>query len=79
MCGIRRHQQDALARAACRQRHRRRARRLADATLPAEKQNALAQESWVGSHFQQQGMLPIGDRSIPILRCQVWNSSRKNG
>ena len=76
MRGVRRHQQHAPALTAGRERHGGGAGRLANTTLPTEEEDSLAKKI---THRQQQGMLPIGERSMPMRRCQVWNSSRKNG
>ena len=72
---IGRDQQHALAGAARRQRHRRRARGLADAALAAEEQDALvdAARAAVDRRRQQQGRLPSGERSMPMRRCHRWN------
>ena len=64
MGGIGRHQQDAAALAAGRQRERGRAGRLANAPLAAEEHDLSIDEA-----LQQHGRLPTGECSMPIRRC----------
>ena len=75
--GIRGHQQHPLADAARSQRHRRRARGLADAALAAEEQHLPVEQPL--HRGQQHGRLPSGERSMPIRRCQRWNWSSRCG